>query len=373
MKLGNSRVIAKTKSIEKKKSQTTEPSQVTTKASRTCSERLPQQNTTLRAVTSQSPMVTDSEWFDLSAEEQLAWAKSTQDPRIAVGPYSPLEKKIKCLGGTHSSRVRKLLVQEFQQESETVDKLKTMSFDFRFAKADSYYYQQQQEMIRGAWNCKPDAEWDASPEEEQKPKSKKKENDKKWDYLVPEREMNHIEKHIHRAERARGLRDHKYRLISQNVSSETLSPKPLVPEDEKSKNIPRPQKPHKTVLPRKPKMAWAKEQMKQHKDRMMRGRALSDQRKDQQREAPPKLSGHARPHLKPKAKKEEEKEFEKVKAYPIFQPSNEKLIEVTVLMEKSKAENVQKPPRRDRQRELLSMPPFLKSQLEKNKKLKLFP
>lgn len=70
MKPGTRRVIAKTKSIEEKDSQTTESSQVTTKASRTCSERLPQQNTTLRAVTSQSPMVTDSEWFDLSAEEQ---------------------------------------------------------------------------------------------------------------------------------------------------------------------------------------------------------------------------------------------------------------------------------------------------------------
>ncbi|XP_031244386.1 putative uncharacterized protein ZNRD1-AS1 isoform X2 [Mastomys coucha] len=296
-----------------------------------------------------------------SMKDRLAWAKCTQDPRIAVGPCSPLEKKIKCLGGTHSSRVRKLLVQEFQQESETVDKLKTMSFDFRFAKADSYYYQQRQEMIREAWNYKPDEEWNTNPEEE-KPKCKKTKNAKKWDYLVPEREMNHIEKHIHRAERARGLRDHKYQLIPQNTSSKTPSPKPLVPEDEKKKNIP---KPHKTI-PKKPKMAWAKEQMKQHKDRMMRGRALSEEREDQR---VPKLTIHGRPHLKSKAKKEEEKEFEKVKAYPIFQPSNEKLIEVTVHMEKSKSVNVQKP----LGRQFLCMPPFLKSQLEKNKKLKLFP
>ncbi|XP_076784927.1 uncharacterized protein LOC143441315 [Arvicanthis niloticus] len=361
MKLAQ-RATVKAKSTEEKEHQTTEPAQVAAKASRTCSERLPQQDKTLRTVTSQPPMVTDSQWFGLSAEEQLAWAKRTQDPRIAVGPCSPLEKKIKCLGGTYSSRVRKLLVQEFQQESETVDKLKTMSFDFRFAKADSYYYQQRQEMIREAWNYKPDAEWDTSPEEE-KPKSKKTENGKKWDYLVTEREMNHIEKHIHRAERARGLRDHKYRLIPQNISSETLSPKPLVPEDAKNKYIP---KPHKTV-PKKPKVAWAKEQMKQHKDRMMRGRALTEERKDQRTTR--KVTNHVRPHLKSKVKKEEEKELEKVKAYPIFQPSNENLIEVTVLMEKSKAETVLKP----LEREFLCMPPFLKSQLEKNKKPKLFP
>jgi hypothetical protein len=258
--------------------------------------------------------------------------------------------------------VRKLLVQKFQQESETVDKLKTVSPDFRFAQADAYYHQQQQEMIRESWNYKPEAEWDANPEEEMKPKCKKTENGKKWDYLVTEREMNHIEKHIHRAERARGLRDHKYRLIPQNLSCEMLSPKP---EDEKKKTIPIP-RPHKTV-PKKPKMAWAKEQMKQHKDRMMRARVLTEQRQDQRKT--PKFTSHGHPHLKSKAKKEEKKEFEKVKAYPIFQPSKEKLIEVMVLMEKSKSENVQKP----LQRGILCMPPFLKSQLEKNKKLKLCP
>uniref|UniRef100_A0A8I5Y7K1 Similar to RIKEN cDNA 1700022C21 n=1 Tax=Rattus norvegicus TaxID=10116 RepID=A0A8I5Y7K1_RAT len=294
---------------------------------------------------------------------RLAWAKSSQDPRIAVGPYSPLEKKIKGLGGTHASRVRKLLVQELQQESETVDKLKTMSFDFRFAKADSYYYQRHQEMIREAWNYKPDSEWDNNPEGEKKPKCKKPENGKKQEYLVPEREMSQIEKHIHRAERARGLRDQKYRLIPQNIPNEMFSPKSLVPEDEKNKNI---QKTHKTI-PKKPKVEWAKEQMKQHRDRMVRGRALTEQRKDQKKT--PMLTSHARPHLKPKGKKKEKKEFEKVIAYPIYQPSNESLIEVTVLMEKSKAENVQKP----LQRELLSMPPFLKSQLKRNKKLKPSP
>ncbi|KAK7812130.1 hypothetical protein U0070_004591 [Myodes glareolus] len=293
----------------------------------------------------------------------MAWAKSSQDPRIAVGSYSPLEKKIKSLGGTHSSRVRKLLVQEFQEESETVDKLKTRSFDFRFAKADSYYYQQHKEMIKEAWNYIPDSEWAINPEEEKKSRSKIPDNTNKWDYLVSKREMNHIEKHIKRAERARGLRDHNYRLLPQRIPSETLSPKPLIPEDKKNKNI---QKTHKTV-PKKPKVAWAKEQMKRHKDRMVQARELTEQKNEQRKTQ--KFTSRIRPLLKPQVKKEKEKELEKVTAYPIFQPSKEKLIEVTILREKSKADKVQK----SLQRELLSMPPFLKSQLARKKKLKLFP
>ncbi|XP_040608988.1 putative uncharacterized protein ZNRD1-AS1 [Mesocricetus auratus] len=361
MKLANSRALAEARNAVEKEHQLTESA-----SRRTGSARLPKQNRALRAVTSQPPMVTDSEWFDLSAEEQLAWAKSSQDPRIAVGSYSPLEKKIKSLGGTHSSRVRKLLVQEFQQESETAGKLKTMSFDFRFAKADSFYYQQQQEMIKEAWNYIPDSEWPIAPEEEKKSKSKIPDNDKKWNYLVSEREMNHIEKHIHRAERARGLRDHKYRLLPQRIPSETLSPKPLVPEDEKNKSVQKTTNVHKTV-PKKPKVAWAKEQMKRHTDRMVRGRELAEQKNDQRKTHT--FPSHVRCPLLKSQVKEEEKEYEKVTAYPIFQPSQEKLIEVTILVEKSKQDKVQKP----LQRELLSMPPFLKSQLEKKKKLQSFP
>ncbi|XP_059121770.1 uncharacterized protein LOC131913244 [Peromyscus eremicus] len=364
MELANSRTMAEGKNTVEKEHQSAEPAQVNTEAlRRTCIARLPPQNGPPRTVISQPPMVADSEWFGLSAEEQLAWAKCSEDPRIAVGSYSPLEKKIKRLGGTHSSRARKLLVQELQQESETIDKLKTMSFDLRFAKADSYYYQQHQEMIKEAWNYIPDSEWNINPEEEKKSRRKTPDNEKKWDYLVSEREINHIEKHILRAERARGLRDNKYRLLPERIPSETLSPKPLIQEDKKNKNI---QKTYKAV-PQKPKVAWAKEQMKRHKDRMIRARELTDQKNDEKKTQ--KFPSHGRPLFKSRGKKEEKKEFEKVTAYPIFQPSQEKLIEVTILMEKSKVDKVQKP----LQRELLSMPPFLKSQLEKKKNLKLFP
>lgn len=72
MKLAKSRAMAEAKNAAEKAHQTTESAQGNRRASwRTCSARLLQQNgETLRAVTSQPPMVTDSEWFGMSAEEQ---------------------------------------------------------------------------------------------------------------------------------------------------------------------------------------------------------------------------------------------------------------------------------------------------------------
>nr|XP_040138183.1 uncharacterized protein LOC101956707 isoform X4 [Ictidomys tridecemlineatus] len=40
------------------------------------------------------PLIQGSEWFTLSPEEKLAWAKASKDPRIAADQHSPLEKKI---------------------------------------------------------------------------------------------------------------------------------------------------------------------------------------------------------------------------------------------------------------------------------------
>uniref|UniRef100_A0A8C8Z9P2 Uncharacterized protein n=1 Tax=Prolemur simus TaxID=1328070 RepID=A0A8C8Z9P2_PROSS len=206
------------------------------------------------------------------------------------------------------------------------------------------------------WKHRVAPEWEVKIEQKRS-QSAKTEDAKKWDYLVSERELNHIEKHIRRVERARGLRDRKYRLLPQRISSEILCPKILTLEkDEKNENI---QKTHKTET-RKHKVAWAKEQMKGHQDRMIRGRELTEQRNGQ-RDAQ-KLSRHVPPFLKSQAQKEV-KEFEWVTAYPIFQPYQKSLIEVTILMEKSKKEDKIKKPL---QRELLSLPPFLRSQLEKN-------
>ncbi|KFO29638.1 hypothetical protein H920_08960 [Fukomys damarensis] len=220
--------------------------------------RLAKEPGAMQVLPSQLPTVT--QWLGLSTENQLAWARNTQDPRIAVGPHFPLEKKIKSLGGIHSSEVRKLLAQASQKENETLDKFKAMSFDFWFAKAEAYYHQQHQEItMEGAQNDK------TVPEQEIKIVEKRSQREKsedanKWDYLVSERELNHIEKHIHRAERARGLRDHKYQLLPQRIPSKILSPKTLPPEDAKNGAI---EKTHKTET-KKHKVAWVQEQMKGH-------------------------------------------------------------------------------------------------------------
>jgi len=275
-----------------------------------------------------------------------------------VGSQSPLEKKIKSLGGVHSSKVRKFLLQKSQQENETLHQLKAVSFDFRFAEAETYYYRRHQEMMLGeAWRYLMVPRREIKIERE-RPQREKTGDAKRWDYLVPERELGHIEKHIYRAERARGLRDHKYRLLPQKIPSETVFPNILtLGKEEKTETI---QKTHKTKT-KKHRAAWAKEQIKGHQDRMIRGRELTEQRSERLRAW--KISAPTPLH-RPATHKEEEKEFERITAYPIAQPYQEALIEVTILMEKSRKEdNVKKPLQRD----LLSMPPFLRSQLEKKK------
>ncbi|KAL0616746.1 NANOG neighbor homeobox [Plecturocebus cupreus] len=65
--------------------------------------------------------------------------------------------------------VRKLLVHKFQQENETLHKVKAVSFDFRFAKAEAYYYQQYQEMMmEEAWKYNMVPKWEIKIEEEEK-------------------------------------------------------------------------------------------------------------------------------------------------------------------------------------------------------------
>ncbi|XP_014641327.1 PREDICTED: putative uncharacterized protein ZNRD1-AS1 [Ceratotherium simum simum] len=350
--------MAETKDNRDKQHDATRTAEATKGAMRRgCSGGLWKDQPAVQTPPSHPLSVTDSEWLDLSAEEQLAWAKNTQDPRIAVGSQSPLEKKIKSLGGVHSSEVRKLLAQKFQKENETLHKLKAVSFDFRFARAEAYYYQRHQEMmLEEAWKYVV-PKWETKLDEK-RPQSETTDA-KKWDYLVPERELNQIEKHIYRAERARGLKDHKYQLLPQRIPSEILFPQILTLEkNEKTENM---QKTPKTKT-KKHKVAWAKKQIKGHRDRMMRGRELTEQRNDKR--GAQKLSSQGLPFLKSQAEKEEVKEFEWVTAYPIAQPYQEAIIEVTILMEKSKKEDKIK---KTFQRELLSMPPFLRSQLEKNK------
>uniref|UniRef100_A0A673SUM0 Uncharacterized protein n=1 Tax=Suricata suricatta TaxID=37032 RepID=A0A673SUM0_SURSU len=263
----------------------------------------------------------------------------------------------KSLGGIHSSKVRELLLRRVQQENETLHQLKAVSFDFQFAKAEADYYRQYQEMMLGkAWKYRMVPRRELKTQRE-RPHSEKPGDAKKWDSLVPERELGQIERHIHRAKRARGLRDHNYQPLPRRSLSVTIFPKILpLGKDEKTDIL---QKTHKTKT-KKHRAAWAKEQIKGHRDRMTRGRELTEQRRESRGQG---LSGLAPPLRRPRAHREEVKEFEWVTAYPMAQPYQETLLEVTILMEKSKKESVKKP----LQRELLTMPPFLRSQLEKSK------
>ncbi|XP_023564823.1 putative uncharacterized protein ZNRD1-AS1 [Octodon degus] len=294
----------------------------------------------------QPPTVT--ECLGPSTGNQLAWARKTQDPWIAAGPFSPLEKKIKSLGGIHSSEVRKLLAKQFQKENEALDIFKARSSDFWLAKAEEYFYQYHQEIMRKeAQNYKTIK----VEEEETRSQSKKSENAKKWEYLVSERELKHIEKHIHRAAQARGLKDRNCQL-PQRTPREILFARTLQLDDEKNGTT---QKTHKTKT-KKHKVAWAQEQMERHQERMIRGRKLTEQRNNQRNAC--KLSSYVPPVLKSQVKKKKEvKESERVTAYPILQPYQKALLEVTVLMEKPKEVKDQKP----LQREFLSVPPFLRS------------
>ncbi|XP_042557260.1 putative uncharacterized protein ZNRD1-AS1 [Dipodomys spectabilis] len=210
-------------------------------------------------------------------------------------------------------------------------------------------------MTEQTWNQKTDPEWEMKTEEEKQSQSKKSEDDEKWDYLVSERELNHIQKHIYRAERARGLRDNKYKLLPQKVPSEMLFPKITLYNEEKAKV----QHLYKRET-KKPKVAWAKEQINKHEERMTRGRKLTKQRNDE-RDAQ-KLSSYV-PLLKPQVEKKVKEEFKRVTVYPLFQPNHKSRMEVTVLMKKSKEVKIQK----TFQKEFLSIPPFLRYQLRKKK------
>ncbi|XP_036278894.1 putative uncharacterized protein ZNRD1-AS1 [Pipistrellus kuhlii] len=193
--------------------------------------------------------------------------------------------------------------------------------------------------------------------EENRIQTEKSDGAKRWDYLVSEKELDQIKKHIHRAERARGLRDHKYQLLPQKSPREILTPRTFTLEDEQTENIQRRPK----AKTRQHQVAWVQEQMQRHRDRMIRGREFTEQR-SKKREAQ-KLGAQAPPSLKPQVRKEEVKEFKRVTAYPLIQPP----LEVTILMQKSGGESSSKKPLR---RQLLRIPPFLRSQLEN--KIKAF-
>ncbi|KAF6112447.1 hypothetical protein HJG60_021012 [Phyllostomus discolor] len=197
-------------------------------------------------------------------------------------------------------------------------------------------------------------------EEEERLPSEKPEDAKSWDYLVPQRELKHIKKHVQRTQRARDLRTDLYQTPPGKVPREAPSPRTCPwQKKEHPDNVQRAPK----VKTPKQRVAWAQEQMKRHHDRMARGRELAERSKDQSAQSlaapPPPV-----PKPKPRVRAEEVREFEWVTAYPLAQPHEDAPIEVTILREKPKEEGKTKSPL---PRGLLNIPPFLKSQLENNK------
>ncbi|XP_051852047.1 putative uncharacterized protein ZNRD1-AS1 isoform X2 [Antechinus flavipes] len=298
-----------------------------------------------------SNILPDSEWVKLSPQEKLSWAKSTQDPRIAIGHQSPLEKKIVSLGGLHTPAARNLLVQRYKEEHETLSKEKAMSFDYRLAKAENYYYTRIMEMMEEQNEFK-------KPQIEpvKIPKSQKSSKIKEWDYLVPKRELKHIKSHILRTEQARYSKDIKYKSLPQS-SSKTHFPLILFSENKKN-DI------KKTPSMRKHiRESDQKQQMKEHLERMNRGREFSEERIKERLSI--RIPSHPPPFQK-QMKKKSRKTFEWSIAYPLLQPQDTSPIKVDVLMEES-SEKKDVGKIKQISRPFLTIPSLLRSHLEKMK------
>ncbi|EFB22304.1 hypothetical protein PANDA_020627, partial [Ailuropoda melanoleuca] len=170
-------------------------------------------------------------------------------------------------------------------------------------------------------------------------------------YLVPEREVKHIERHVQRGGQVRESKNKKCRQLPR-PPSETTFPK-IVPEE------------RGVLSAQRRKRISEREQMqiKGHQERMVRGRELMEQRVKERvmrksQSQPPTRERRGRA-------KREMKEFESVIAYPLFQPCRRSRIKVNILMEKNREEvnTIIKP----HQRKFLTMPPFLRSQIGKIK------
>ncbi|XP_001375122.4 uncharacterized protein C10orf120 homolog [Monodelphis domestica] len=294
--------------------------------------------------------VSDSEWVKLCPQEKLCWAKNTQDPRIAMGHQSPLEKKIVSLGGLHTPASRNLLAQRHKEENESLSREKAMSIDYQLAKAETYYYSRIMEIVNEKNEFKkPRIELLTSS------KNQKITEAEEWDYLVPERELQQIESHIRRAEQARSIKDSKCKSLSY-IPNKIHFPK-LSPESKENVF-------QNTPSIRKKVREWDRnQQTKEHLERMKRGREFNEERTKERLsvkipDPPPPFQKHI--------KKKSHKVYEWNHAYPLLQPHAESPIEVDILVEEPEKKDVRKVKKRVH-RTFLSIPTFLRSHLEKMK------
>ncbi|XP_037700750.1 putative uncharacterized protein ZNRD1-AS1 [Choloepus didactylus] len=289
--------------------------------------------------------IQDSEWFKLSPQEKLAWAIASKDSRIAAGQESPLEKKILNLGGVHTTAARRLIAQKYQEEYETLCREQSLSLDYWLAKAESYYNKRIVEMMK---------EQKSGSEIKEKIEEKKTQGieRQKLYYLVPERELKHIERHIHRTGQAREFMNKTFK--QPRFPSEITLPK-IVTEE------------HGIQKAQRRKQVTEREQMqiKDHQERMIRGRELIEQRlKERLLEKKQSLPSVRMKHEKVK---KEEKELERVIAYPLFQPHHRSRIKVNILMEKPQNRDEEYTVIKPYPKKFLTMPPFLRSQIGKIK------
>ncbi|KAK7797771.1 hypothetical protein U0070_011201 [Myodes glareolus] len=284
---------------------------------------------------------------DLEVVERvrLAWAKASKDPRIAEGQQSPLEKRLLSLGGVHTTAARHLVTQKCREESRALCREQAHSLDYWLAKAESYYNKRIMEMMKKEDTGR---ETKTKMEDETPPSTE----GQKPHYCVPEREKKQIERHILRAGQAREFKNKAWR--QTRLLSETILPK-IVPEKE---SIPKAQR-RRQVSERE------LHQIKDHQERMIRGRELLEQRlkerilrKSQSQIPLPERRGRG---------KKEIKEFERVVAYPLFQPSSTSRIKVDILMEKSQDEEEVSTIIKPYGRRFLAVPPFLRTQIGKLK------
>ncbi|KAM6182358.1 uncharacterized protein C10orf120 homolog [Erethizon dorsatum] len=185
----------------------------------------------------------------------LAWAKTSKDPRVAAGQQSPLEKKILNLGGMHTTAARHLITQKRQEEYETLCREQARSLDYWLAKAESYYNKRIMDIMKKEAMGN---EMKMKMEEE----TQSTEGQKHY-YVVPERERKQIERHIHRTGQVRGFKNRTFR-----------QPQPL------SDTLPKimPEKPGTQEAQRKQVNEREQMQIKDHQERMIRGRELTEQR-----------------------------------------------------------------------------------------------
>ncbi|XP_004851393.1 putative uncharacterized protein ZNRD1-AS1 [Heterocephalus glaber] len=275
-----------------------------------------------------------------SCDLELVWAKTSKDPRVAAGQQSPLEKKILNLGGMHTTAARYLITQKYQEEYETLCREQAHSLDYWLAKAESYYNKRimdimEKEAMGNEMKMKMEEETTQSIEEQ------------KHYYVIPEREREQIERH--QTGQATGFKNRTFR-----------QPQPL------SETLPKatPEK-HGIQKAQRRKQVNEREQVqiKDHQERMIRGRVLIQQRLKERilrksQSQPPTCQ-------KCERAQKDFRELERVTAYPLFQLCSRSWVQVTVLVEKSQTREevgtILKPSERKR----LALPPFLGHQIEK--------